>query len=422
MKVFADYVIPRSYKKFQVEGTENIPTDGSVIWAANHTNALMDPLVLLAATHPRKVYVARADIFKKPFIIKALTFMKIMPIYRIRDGFESVKRNDEIIERAVDVLADGVPLCIFPEATHRPKHSLLKLSKGIFHIACSVHQKNPSKPVYILPVGIDYGDFFRYHSTVLVRFGKPFNVSEYMESHSDLTLPVQMQQMRGILTEKMSQLIPFVPDNTDYDAVWEYAKLKAADSGYFQKAIDEIQKREQTVYKGLMRRHMVDRYAIEEALKLRESNPENTADLFQKIDARRSWRIQNGVSVYSIVKDKGLGRVLWTTMKCLIGLPYYLFSLIIYMPLWVISCIAVLHITDDAFYNSARFIIRMLLCGIVVLLWSILFLSKLPLLWALAGILLMLPGCDYMADYTEHLRVMFSDWRWMLYKKKACKV
>ena len=30
LKVYADYVVPRSYKKFQVEGTENIPAEGGV--------------------------------------------------------------------------------------------------------------------------------------------------------------------------------------------------------------------------------------------------------------------------------------------------------------------------------------------------------------------------------------------------------
>lgn len=63
-KFFVDLSLKTAYRKYQVEGRENIPTDGSVIWASNHTNALMDPLVLLAATDRQKVFMARADIFK----------------------------------------------------------------------------------------------------------------------------------------------------------------------------------------------------------------------------------------------------------------------------------------------------------------------------------------------------------------------
>ena len=65
LKIFVDWSVKSSYRKYQVEGVENIPSDGSVIWGANHTNALMDPMVLLSSTRIRKVFVARADIFKK---------------------------------------------------------------------------------------------------------------------------------------------------------------------------------------------------------------------------------------------------------------------------------------------------------------------------------------------------------------------
>ena len=134
-KVFVDWAVKSSYRKYQVEGLENVPQNASVIWASNHTNALMDPLVMLSATKQQKVFVARADIFKKKPVIKILTFLKIMPIYRIRDGIEAVRHNNESIAQATDVLLDGVPFVIYPEATHRPKQSLPKLSKGIFHIA-----------------------------------------------------------------------------------------------------------------------------------------------------------------------------------------------------------------------------------------------------------------------------------------------
>ena len=45
-----DPILRSSYRKYQIEGMENLPTDGSVIWATNHSNALMDALVLLAST------------------------------------------------------------------------------------------------------------------------------------------------------------------------------------------------------------------------------------------------------------------------------------------------------------------------------------------------------------------------------------
>ncbi|MCQ2058139.1 MAG: 1-acyl-sn-glycerol-3-phosphate acyltransferase, partial [Bacteroidaceae bacterium] len=257
-KFFVDWAVRTSYRRFQVEGLENIPKDGSVIWAANHTNALMDPLVMLAATPEQKVYVARADIFRKKSAVKWLNFLKIMPIYRIRDGIDAVKKNDEAIAIATDVLLDGVPFVIYPEATHRPKHSLLKLSKGIFHIALSVYDKTQEqKPVYIMPIGIEYGDYFRFRSTVLISFGKPINVTQFVRDNADQPQPVQMVKMRELLTEKMTEQIVYVPDDEDYDATWEYAKLKAGNPRYFHKTVRDIEREKGIRLRGLQRNQAV---------------------------------------------------------------------------------------------------------------------------------------------------------------------
>ena len=34
------------YKKYEISGIENIPKDGGVLFAVNHQNAFMDPIVI----------------------------------------------------------------------------------------------------------------------------------------------------------------------------------------------------------------------------------------------------------------------------------------------------------------------------------------------------------------------------------------
>ena len=114
LRYYVDLVLKLSYRNVKYVGRERIPTDGAVIYAPNHTNALMDAMVILAMDRKPKVFVARADIFKNPKLYKILTFLKMMPIMRMRDGYEEVKKNNETIERAVEVLRDKVPFCIFP--------------------------------------------------------------------------------------------------------------------------------------------------------------------------------------------------------------------------------------------------------------------------------------------------------------------
>ena len=54
------------YRHFVIQGRENLPDDAPIILAPCHQNALMDPLVVLNLTRCTTVFIARADIFKKP--------------------------------------------------------------------------------------------------------------------------------------------------------------------------------------------------------------------------------------------------------------------------------------------------------------------------------------------------------------------
>ena len=181
-----------------------------MIFAPNHTNALCDAMAILGIDHGRKVFVARADIFKDPKKAAVLNWLKIMPISRVRDGLDEVRHNDETMNKAVDVLRDGVPFCIFAEGTHHPDRSILPLCKGVFRIALQANESfGHEKPVYIVPVGIAYGDYFHLWDSVQVTIGEPINVTSFVESRlSFVESRAQMiMELREILTERMTALV-----------------------------------------------------------------------------------------------------------------------------------------------------------------------------------------------------------------------
>ncbi len=222
LRPYVDCMFRRSYRTFRYIGKENIPPDGAVIFAPNHTNALCDAMAILGIDHRQKVFVARADIFKDPKKAKLLNWLKIMPINRVRDGLDEVRRNDETINKAVDTLRDGVPFCILPEGTHRPKHSLLPLSKGIFRIALQANDTfGDEKPVYIVPVGLEYGDYFHLWDDLTVNIGKPINVTEFVRREKQKangeSYPQMMMALREELTMRMRELIIWVPDDEHYE-------------------------------------------------------------------------------------------------------------------------------------------------------------------------------------------------------------
>lgn len=223
-----------SYRRYKVVGRENLPTDGAIIFAPNHTNALCDALAILSLSLHRIVFVARADIFKNPKAAWLLNGLKIMPIRRMRDGIDEVRQNDETMQNAINTLRSGVPFCILPEGTHRTKHSLLPLAKGIFRIALQASEQDGQRiPVYIVPVGLEYGDWFHLWDSLLINIGQPINVTEYAQSaqaewkkeHSEeMTYPQLILALREELTQRMKQQILYVPDDENYEQNWETLK------------------------------------------------------------------------------------------------------------------------------------------------------------------------------------------------------
>ena len=222
LRPYVDWFFRRSFRRYRLIGKENLPSDGVYIYAPNHTHGLIDALAVLGIDRQPKVFAARADIFRKRGQAKVLRWLKILPISRVRDGLKAVRNNTGTFVEAVSTLQAGVPFCILPEGTHRPKHSLLPLSKGIFHIALQAYRAfGQDKPVYIVPVGIEYGDYEHLWDAILIRIGSPMPIVP----SSELTEPQQLLAWQEELTRRMRELILYVPDDEHYEQAW--AKLKA---------------------------------------------------------------------------------------------------------------------------------------------------------------------------------------------------
>ena len=175
------------YRKIVINDLNNIPADQPVILAPNHQNALMDALAMVCGTEYQVVFLARADIFKGRFLTRVLTFMNIMPIYRIRDGYENVKRNDEVFVKTNQVMRNRLnPLCLFPEGNHGDRRRLRGLVKGLFRIAFMAQEEYGDKQgIVIVPLGINYGHYQNFRSTLLINYGKPIQVAEYYKVYAE---------------------------------------------------------------------------------------------------------------------------------------------------------------------------------------------------------------------------------------------
>ncbi|MGL1886028.1 MAG: 1-acyl-sn-glycerol-3-phosphate acyltransferase [Reichenbachiella sp.] len=174
------------FKEIKVVGLKNIPK-GPVIIGANHENALIDPL-LMTTSVPRFVhYLVRADIFKNPYVKKLLASWNLMPVYRARDGVNSVKANQEIFQACFEAFKVGESLMLFPEAAHDHRRVVKAAKKGISRIAHGgVNQENAPKELYIVPSGLTYSGHMSFRSSVIINFGEPMKVPHEEPSQKNI--------------------------------------------------------------------------------------------------------------------------------------------------------------------------------------------------------------------------------------------
>lgn len=396
LRPFVDFCARRSYRRFEVHGQKNLPKDGALIYGINHSNTLMDALVVLATSHHKKVFMARGDIFANPTVAKILKFTRILPLFRIRNGVAAVRNNTDSIEQAVDVVHDKVGLYLFPEGRHRTKHSLLQLSKGIFHIALDSNREfGKEQPIYIVPVGIEYGDYFRYRSTCMVHFGDAINVTDFINNSTEENEAVLMNQLREMLWERISKLITFIPDDEDYDATWEIVKMKN-------------EKKAGGLYMKMLR----NRETVEKVQQYKEAHPEEAKQLFGKVLDFAKDRVRNKISVTSTAKKRPLLNALWKLLVALIGLPYFIASSVVNAIIWIPTLIIKSKLKDKAFSNTVCFGGKFLLSPVVFIGGTIALFCTLPWYWALGGMVLLFFSYDIWYDYLELIRRMVSDVRW----------
>lgn len=208
------------YRQFRVNGRENLPKDEGYLVISNHQNSLNDALGILFSTgkkHP--VFIARADIFKKPTIGKLLRWLKMMPAYRVRDGVDELGKNEEIFRQAARVIQEGDPIVLFPEALHQNGRYLGTFKKGFARIAFeTVEQTDFKMKLKVVPMANNYSDYFRFQSKLNMNIGEPFEFTELYDVYKE-----HPERARYLLAQKahdaVEKLMVNLDDIPNYEAL-----------------------------------------------------------------------------------------------------------------------------------------------------------------------------------------------------------
>jgi 1-acyl-sn-glycerol-3-phosphate acyltransferase len=176
------------FRQIEVEGRQNVPAQGPVLFVPNHTNALVDPLLLVIALRRRVTITAKNVLAQNPLLGLLMSGLGVVTFHRREDvgkGAEP-RKNVRSLERCQTVLAEGGALCIFPEGVSHSDPKMRPFRTGPARIALDfVREKGNPGRLLIVPVGLLYTEKDQFRSGVWLRFGAPLDVARWLEEHPE---------------------------------------------------------------------------------------------------------------------------------------------------------------------------------------------------------------------------------------------
>ena len=209
------------FKKYELHNFENLPKDSGLLFAANHQNAFLDPIVLAAHLKKPVYFLTRADIFKKKLVNTILRKVHMLPIFRQRDGVDTAEKNKSTFDQCHDILKNKEHVLIFPEGNHNyKKHLRSPLKKGISRIALGAAEKyNFNMKLYIIPLGIDYSNHFNMNSEMLSIVGEPLDISNYYVSYQKNPNET-INKLTKDITDQLKNVMLDITDEENYQSLY----------------------------------------------------------------------------------------------------------------------------------------------------------------------------------------------------------
>lgn len=156
----------------KVIGEENVPKDEPVLYIGNHRSYF--DIIMTYARVPRLTsYISKQEVNKVPIFRIWMRYLHCLFLNR-----DDLKEGLKVILNAIELIKNGISVCIFPEGTRSKDGSLLPFKEGSFKIAhktgCLI------QPFAITNSSAVFEDHFPKikKTTVILEYGKPFRVKD----------------------------------------------------------------------------------------------------------------------------------------------------------------------------------------------------------------------------------------------------
>ncbi|WP_372950069.1 1-acyl-sn-glycerol-3-phosphate acyltransferase [Mariniphaga sp.] len=377
---FADWLI---HKKTIITGKEKIPDNKPIVFAPNHQNALSDPLAVLLYTRFQPVWLARADIFGKSKAVDSiLKFMKIMPVYRLRDGKENLEKNEQTFSDSIKVLKHNFALALFPEAAHSAKRQMLVHKKAVPRIVFMAEEKtNNQLDIQIIPTGIYYSHYWKFNRTVIVNFGEPIPVKDFLNTYSGNPNAAVIALKNKIF----DAILPLIIDINSKKYYEEFELIRKIYGRHFLNR--------QNLKYSVLNLFQSDQKLTVSLDKLETTQPDETQKIAEQ--AKNYIQLLNKLKLRNWLVEKNrnhAGMILLHSIVLLASLPLFLFGFIFNaIPFFLIDRIIRKKVKDKSFWSTFFLVAGIILFPLIYLLELLAVSWVIPGIWLKIAFLVSLP-------------------------------
>ena len=151
---------------------------GGRLFAANHWNGIVDPLVILTSARYDASPIAKSTLFAVPGLAALLSIAEAVPVARRQDApGGSTVDNDAVFDRVAAHLAGGGNVLIFPEGVSHAEPRVQPLKTGAARMVARAHAHG-ARGLTVQTVALDFDAPDTFRSRALVTYGPVHDVDE----------------------------------------------------------------------------------------------------------------------------------------------------------------------------------------------------------------------------------------------------
>ncbi|KAJ7028561.1 hypothetical protein C8F04DRAFT_62710 [Mycena alexandri] len=411
------------FTEVRVIGGDNVPKDGPIIVTATHHNMMLDPVILSYTFPYGRIlnYWSKATLFINPIVSYVLYSSGNIPVDR------KSKDRKVLLKGTLEALSKGYAVALFPEGTSYTEPRIMQVKDGAAWAALEytkwIHE-SPEKnlrPLTVVSAAIVYTNKSKYRSDVVVEYGPPITMEPYIDQFMSEVEGASRAAVKRLSRAIEAGLVGATINGPDWDTL--YAARMARDimwEGDKSINLDEFVPISQTLVDlfstpnptpnfKFVKRCLLEYYSLLQSTHLTNSVLSNLP-LPRTLDPNTQTPLPSRLrTLLILIRD---------TFSTLLRLPFFVFPLVMYMPVYFMGRLGAGLVEDEEETQAQNKLVFGLLSMLLVypaaffFLWAMFLYTRVGAVMAVATLWLFARYHDTMinANY-EHAKRLLATWR-----------